>query len=110
MAPGYMAPVCTELGSTDSAFMDSGGFGVVSPLALYYASPLYLPYRYSYSALRRLPRSHGAARTHRNRPFRLSRFVGYPFGTDAIPRSGVPWWVLDTRARCTWAGTASLKR
>jgi len=28
-----------------------GGFGTVSPLALYYASPLYLPYRSSYSAL-----------------------------------------------------------
>jgi hypothetical protein len=28
-----------------------GGFGIASPLALYYGSPLYLPYRYSYSAL-----------------------------------------------------------
>ncbi len=30
------------------------GFGTVSPLAMYYASPLYLPYRYSYSGLRTL--------------------------------------------------------
>jgi len=51
--PGLYGPGLygTGLGFAPYGF---GGFGLVSPLALYYASPLYLPYRYSYSAL-----SHG---------------------------------------------------
>jgi hypothetical protein len=44
--PGLYGPTYSPYGP-----LGYGGFGAISPLAMYYWSPLYPPYRYSYSAL-----------------------------------------------------------